>query len=276
MGRNAICNEEFAKISDSKLSYVELSFSEYCDFDFETVNIMAKNHGIKLWSLHLPFAPFEKLDPSSLDKEKREYTFETFLNLIKKAAEIGIDKVIVHPSAEPIEDCERKLRLENSAKFLSRLADAASEFNVTVVVENLPRSCIGKNSCEILYLLSANEKLRVCFDTNHLLGESISDFIKNVGNKIVSLHISDYDFINERHWLPGEGDIDWQNLFDCLQEISYNGAWIYELHLKAPNTINRRDLNYSDIFNNATEIFGGKKPTQIGKRIENLGFWGPI
>jgi len=123
-------------------------------------------------------------------------------------------------------------------------------------------------------LLSTNDKLRACFDTNHLLNEKVTDFIKNVGDKIITTHISDYDFVNERHWLPGEGDIDWLELAKALEEINYNGVWLYELGLYPPKSIVRRNLKYEDLYNNAFEILNNKKPTPIGKRIDNLGFWG--
>ena len=107
-----------------------------------------------------------------------------------------------------------------------------------------------------------------------LTEEKTTDFIKNVGNKIISTHISDYDFVNERHWLPGEGDIDWLQLSNALKEINYSGVWLYELGLNPPKTIVRRVLKYEDLYNNAFEILNDKTPTPIGKRIENLGFWG--
>lgn len=196
------------------------------------------------------------------------------MELIKRGSNIGIDKYIVHPSGEPVRDSERQDRLDSATDFLNSLADEANKCGAVIAVEDLPRTCIGRNSEEINYILSANDKLRVCFDTNHLLGEKITDFIKNVGNKIISTHISDYDFVNERHWLPGEGDINWSEVYNALKEIGYKGIWLYELDLKPPKSIIRRDMTYSDLYNNATKIFNNEKPTPIGKRIENLGFWG--
>ena len=75
-----------------------------------------------------------------------------------------------------------------------------------------------------------------------------------------------YDFKDEKHWLPGEGDIDWQKLYNDLLAVGYNGMWLYELGFKPEDTIDRRDLDYKDFYNNAMEIFGGKNPTAIGKR----------
>ena len=56
--------------------------------------------------------------------------------------------------------------------------------------------------------------MKVCFDSNHLLQEQGDSFILAVGDKIVTTHISDYDFVNERHLLPGELDIDWEEYMD--------------------------------------------------------------
>ena len=273
---NPLNNELFTKAKAAGIEAIELSYDDYSDFDFQNAKQLAAEFGVELWSLHLPFSPFSKIDPSAIEAEKRKYTFDSFLEIIKKTSDIGIDKVIVHASAEPIPDEQRADRLSFAAEFLSYLADASYKYGVTVAVEDLPRTCIGRNSDEINYLLSANDKLRACFDTNHLLGENISDFIKNVGSKIITLHVSDFDFQNERHWLPGEGDINWLELASELKKIEYNGVWLYELRLSGSNTVNRREMSFDDLYKNAIEILSGHKPTPIGKRIENLGFWGPI
>lgn len=275
---STIINEDlFREVKSSGLSAIEISHSSldgYENFDFNNVRKLSNVFGVELWSLHLPFLPFGELDTSSLDHNIQKYTFDNFLELIKKGSDIGIEKFIVHSSGEPIEDSKRKDRLDSATDFLSRLADEADKSGAIIAVEDLPRSCIGRNSEEINYILSANDKLRVCFDTNHLLGEKITDFIKKLGNKIISTHISDYDFVNERHWMPGEGDINWFEVYNALKEVDYKGIWLYELDLKPPKSIIRRDMTYSDLYNNAIEIFNNKKPTSIGNRIENLGFWG--
>ena len=67
---------------------------------------------------------------------------------------------------------------------LKILAQKAEELGMILAVEDLPRTCLGRNSDEMLELLSADSRLRVCFDTNHLLGEPITDFIKKVNELI--------------------------------------------------------------------------------------------
>ena len=88
------------------------------------------------------------------------------------------------------------------------------------------------------------------------------------------MHVSDYDFINERHWLPGEGLLDWQSVLAAIKEIGYKGSWLYEINLEAPWTINRpRALTYQDFYNNAMELFEGKELTKISTPVNDLKAW---
>lgn len=271
-----LTEDNFLKLQKSGIEAIEISMdeSEYCNINYAEVKDLSARYGIKLWSYHLPFAPFETIDPSSLNSDVRKNTTEYFEELIKKGSDIGIDKFIVHPSAEIFSTDKREERLLYSAETLNNLADRASKYGAVIAVEDLPRDCIGNCSDEILKLISANDKLKVCYDTNHLLNEDNIDFIKKVGEKIITLHISDYDFINERHWLPGEGKIDWSALINALNEVKYNGPWLYEISLEFPKTIYRdRELEFGDFKENAKCLFSGKNPPIFSHPKPNLGMW---
>lgn len=256
-----------------ELMEVSVSYLDHCNMlEFDKYAKWAKEYGVKLWSFHLPFAEFTQLDISS--RELCDFSVEASAELMKKAADIGIDKFVIHPSAEPIEDDDRPARMECAKESLDKLARIAKTLGGVVAVEDIPRSCLGKNSQEILELISVNDDLRVCFDTNHLLSEDPADFIHNVGNKIITTHVSDYDFINERHWLPGEGKNDWKAILQAFRDIDYKGAWLYEIAFTAPWSIVRdRDLTYADFARNAEELFSGKPLTKVGIAKENIGMW---
>jgi len=263
----------FRKLKEGGIEAIEISSSKRYDFNFKDIKKNSETFGVDIWSMHLPFAPFKEIDPSSLDKNLRKKTVETFSEIMKEASVAEIDKFIVHPSAEPIDDSEREERMKCSIDTMNILADIASTLGAVIAVEDLPRTCLGRNSEEINRLISENDKLRVCFDTNHLLEEDIPSFIKNVGDKIITTHVSDYDFKNERHWLPGEGDIEWLSLLNALNEVNYNGIWLYEIGLSCPDTINRRTLEFKDFYDNAQTLFDGEIPTPIGTRKEDLKNW---
>ena len=266
-------DEIFASYRAAGLTVMEISdgIEGYSHFNFEHARILAEKYGVKLNSIHLPFCPFTEIDISN--PLLADQTVEYYRGLIEKGAAIGVKIFVLHASGEPIKEA-REIRMDTAKKSLARLAEIAKANGAVIAVENLPRTCLGKNSEEIKELLSAHESLRACFDTNHLLAEPTAEFMRNVGNKIITLHVSDYDFVNERHWLPGEGKINWQEVLSILNDIGYSGPWMYELSLTCPKTILRdRTLTYADCVQNARELFEGKTPTVYSRPKPNLGWW---
>lgn len=263
----AATRETFQKYREAQIPAMEVSNGQMADadrIDFPMLRRCADEFGITLWSYHLPFAPFKSLDPSV--PALAEGTVAYFCSLIDKAADAGIRIFVVHPSGEPIAEEDRSMRMSTAKKSLFALAEYAKKKGGVIAVEDLPRTCLGRDSSDILELISAHPDLRVCFDTNHLLKEDIGDFIRAVGDKIVTTHVSDYDFINERHWLPGEGQIDWAMLKNTLKSVGYAGCWLYELGLGGSDwTIDRpRALTHRDIRRNYEEIMAGLLPTPVG------------
>ncbi|MBP3360282.1 MAG: sugar phosphate isomerase/epimerase [Clostridia bacterium] len=257
-----ICEDLFKMYQQSGITVMEISpaVDEYDDINYKKIKLWAEEYNIRLWSFHLPFAPFSEIDISKTDTCKK--TIKYFEELIKKGADIGIEKCIIHSSGEPIEDNERLERIKYAKESLAGLAEFAKKNNAVIAVEDLPRTCLGRNSEEITELISVHDDLKVCFDTNHLLSENPVDFIKKTGNRIVTTHVSDYDFINERHWLPGEGKLDWQAVLQALKAVGYSGAWLYEISFSCPETIIRdRDLSCDDFVKNARELFENKPIT---------------
>lgn len=242
------------------------------DADYRQILDWAKQYGVKLWSYHLPFEPRKKICTSK--RECQTATLELYSDILKRASDIGIDKFVIHPSSEPIEEHERGEQKECAKENLAKLAEVATRCGAVLAVENMARTCLGRNSEELLDIISVHPALRVCYDTNHLFGEDIQTFIRKMGDKIITIHVSDCDSINERHWLPGEGHLDWQVIYQSLKEVGYNGPWLYEVGLTPPPTIERRKLELCDFVNNANEIFAGNIPIPIGKKKKNLGMWG--
>ncbi len=270
----AIDEEMFKLYSEAGITHMEVSVDKWQSeqLDYDKLLEWSKKYGVELYSFHLPFWPFNEIEISHPDMAKA--SVEYLKGYIDKGTKIGIDKYIIHPSGEPIEEKDRESRLETAKKSLAILAEYAKERGALICVENLPRTCLGRDSFDILELLSAHSDLVACFDTNHLLEEDPIKFIKAVGNKIHTLHVSDYDFKDERHWLPGEGELDWQGILSALKEIGYKNVWLYEINLGAPNTISRpRDLTYKDFYNNAKELFENKSLSKISTPVENLKKW---
>lgn len=253
-----LTEENFKKLNESGIEAIEVSvsLSRQSTINHKELSVFSKRYNIDLWSYHLPFMPFQEIDISSADSAIRTKTIEFFTQLIKKAADVGIQNFVIHPSGEPIPDQMRDQRLKCAMESLDKLAEVAYKENAVIAVEDLPRTCLGNTADEMLKLISANEKLRVCFDSNHLLKDNNLNFIEKIAEKIVTVHISDYDFIDEKHWLPGEGLVNWNEVYSMLKKVGYSGAWLYEIGLKSPKTLPRsRDLTFDDFVRNAHDIF---------------------
>ena len=228
--------EELEKLHSAGISQVELAVGDMRPF-FENdyfeksveISEFAKAHGVTISSVHLPFAPFSMIDLT--DPRNDLFTIKVQTMIMEAAAKAGIKIAVLHPSGEPYKDDERQERLEMACSVVSALAENAKKLGMQLALENLPRTCLCRTHDEMLYFLDRIPDLRVCFDMNHNLCENNIDYIKAVGDKIITLHVSDYDFVDERHWLPGSGINDWQKIIEALESVGYDGRFLYEVKL---------------------------------------------
>ncbi len=269
--------ENLASMKKSGIDCLEVGIAYgWCKLvDYKAIEKNAREAGVELWSSHLPFCGTPLINAASPDKAVRDATVSLYSDLIPRLSDIGVKKFIVHPSGEPIPDDERGERINYAKETLSRLAEIAAREGGVICVEDLPRSCLGHTAEEIKEIISADERLRVVFDTNHLLLQSNEYFIEKLADKIVTLHVSDFDFVNERHWLPGEGKLCWKAIYDKLCEAGYTGPWLYEVNFVSKTIIRDRALIYSDFYENAQTIFSGKAPEMpaFSRHKEVLGMW---
>ncbi len=265
--------ENFCSLQKHGIGAVEVTLrNERNDqTDYKNLLALSKKYDVDLWSMHLPYCT---IDISAGDAVKLHETVSYVAEFIKKGADIGIDKFVMHPSVEPIEQEEREEHKKKAMDSLNKLAEVADSAGGVLCVENLPRTCLCNTTEETAEIISVNDKLKVCFDTNHLLNNDSVNFMKTFADKIVTIHVSDYDFVNERHWLPGEGKADWEAIMKTFSEIDYKGVFMYEVNLKSPKSIVRdRDLTFADYVENAKQLFSGKTPAPFGKPLPNLGMW---
>ncbi len=226
--------ETFEKYAKAGLKYVELSFGMKDYYErIDLVNRAADYRricyqtGLDIRSIHLPFSG--QIDISNPDREMRDYTMAKDMELMTAAQIAGARIAVVHPSSEPIADDARESRLALCIENLGILNDHAKKLGMRLAVENLPRTCLLRHSDEVKKVIEAIPDIGITFDTNHLLIQDNIEFIRQVGSHIITLHVSDYDFIDERHLFPFKGKNDWKGIIDALKDVGYDGAWIYEV-----------------------------------------------
>ena len=207
----------------------------------EELSRLCSGLGLEIWSIHLPFS-----DVWDLSRENADGALADFTLLIEAASRARIRVAVLHPSFEPIPGEERERRLEAAAKQIRILNEAAEKAGVILALENLPRTCLGNTSGEMIRLLRETGT-EFIFDTNHSLQEDNLVFLERMigaGYCPVSLHISDYDFIDERHVLPGCGKNQWGRILEMLSEAGYRGPALYEVASRdlAGNPVTLQDV----------------------------------
>lgn len=193
--------------------------------------------GIAPTSFHLPFN--NDWDISSEDDAIRAKALSGLYTLLSWCGQHSIGIAVLHPSYEPIDDAHRPARLAHAVESIRLLGEEGEKYGVRIAVEDLPRTCLGNCADEMLILTDNGKNAGICFDVNHLLRESHKDFIEKVGPYIITTHLSDYDRVDERHWFPGDGCIDWKEFYALMQKYDYSGRYLFELGEKASPSLGR-------------------------------------
>ena len=235
------------------LDYVEVTMNNVIDKDLDGAPARAQKlmddlqkAGLKVWSVHMPFS--RKLDISVIDDAKRRENIDYIANAMRMAAVFQPQYVVLHPSSEPIYSGEREQRLVNSHAAIGELAVVAKEIGAVLCIENLPRTCLGQTGEEMMRLIEGYEDVGICFDTNHLLYQSHADFLKAIAKgKVKTVHLSDYDFSDERHLVPGKGLIDNKALWTGIIENGYEGIMMFECKGELKELLTAREILLGNI-----------------------------
>lgn len=183
-----------------------------------------KKSTLKLNGVHISFG--STWEYSDLREEVRQNAVKLTKEIFEQVDEANPYCYILHGSWEPIPEADREKRLAQLKKSLNELRGFTGR---KICLEDLPRTCLGNTSKEILTILRDCKGIDVCLDSNHFLKEKPEEAVIALGEYIKTTHISDYDFIDERHWLPMEGKIDWNAFLRSLEAIGYDGAFNYEV-----------------------------------------------
>lgn len=230
------------KIADTGYSTIEI-FADNCHLDprispdLSAVKDLVSSLHLRVHSLH---APFSGLDIASLDGGERENSLELIKKSMEFCSEIEGKIVIIHPCSTEISgDYQNYLRAKNKTEeSLCTLATLAEELEIKLAVENLPNIggwSFGTDVSQLSKLVSNinNPYLGLCLDTGHsFVGKEDVDLSKNVlecGMNLIALHIQDTDGKKDRHWLPGQGIINWAQFMKDLASIDYKGVLTLEI-----------------------------------------------
>ena len=227
--------EKLAQIKAAGIDHVEVVFNYFwrnapeneCYTRAYRVKALLEEAGLKVWSCHLPFS--RQLDISVPDPALREENVLLMERMIRLASIFGPQRLVLHPSSEPIADEEREIRLQNSANSIGRLALSAKEIGAVLCIENLPRTCLGRDSGRVCGSSPTTPKSWSASIRTICFRRSMRTSSRPSATPHRRSTLRTTTARTRRHWLPGEGVIDWPDFLRRLQASGYKGVFMHEV-----------------------------------------------
>lgn len=199
-------------------------------------------YGIDVTSLH-PFCSFAEGYNLFSSYERRFYdATESFRRYFEAAAVLGAEYIVLHGSKEKLE-----ISPGQYAERLGKLNEIATGFGCTVAHENVAKymSASVQFMKTVRSFLGDSFKMVLDVKQARRAGVDPCEFINELGDSIVHVHLSDCD--KEHDCLPPceKGLFDFEELFTQLERIGYSGRYIVEL--------------YSDNYSDESEILRSAK-----------------
>ncbi len=209
-----------------------------------------KERGLEINAIHLPFS--SQRDYSSLDEDFRAQLLQDTKEMLAIANAYQPYAYVLHAGIAVQDVNERPLRLQKTSDSLIQMSAYTDSF---VCVENMVRNAVMNTIAEqkeVLRRVCGCKNVGFCCDTNHYLQDKTEDAILALGKHIKTLHISDHDYIDEKHVMPMDGKIDWMAVIGALESVGYQGVFNYELKMETDGNVH---YTLEDIKNNYVALF---------------------
>jgi len=226
----------FEKISEAGFTHIHWCHEWNTDYIYSELEIdniieLLKIYNLKVLDLHA--SEGKKNNWISPDESIRKAGMELVKNRIFMANKLLCEVIVLHFKREPINESEKKAYWDILHKSLNELKPYAKKYNVKIALENYE----NEDSKEIKKLLLEYDYdfLGFCYDSGHgNLGNGIA-VLKELKDRLISIHLHDNDGKTDQHNLLFSGTIDWNELAKILVESSYKKEISMEVSIKKSN-----------------------------------------
>ena len=226
--------DRFQAAADDGFEYVE--FWSWTDKDLDAVKAAAEKAGVKISGFN------GDADYSLIDPTQKEKYLDFLRQSCAAAQKIGAASVTIHSNAlgdggivvNHYTELSDTVKLCSMYDMLLECAKIAEETGINMNLEplNITTDHVGnflattRMAAEMTRLIGC-DKLKVLYDVYHMqLNEgSLCDNIRAYGDQFGHIHVADAPGRHE----PGTGEINYHNVFACLEEIGYTGRIGFEL-----------------------------------------------
>ncbi len=224
-----------SNVTDSGLAAIQSSLRER---NLRVVNINANTavgyYQAKFWE------PLFEPSLANPDKEKRKWRVEYTKRCIDIARFFSCPNVSI-TSGRMVPGVRPGKSLEYLKESLAEVLGYAAEKNVRIGMEYEPGllvECFDELRDLIRYMDSEFFGANLDLGHSHVLGEDPKEVIEGLASRIFHVHIEDIRCRKHYHLIPGEGDVDFRELFRLLDATGYDGFASVELYTYSEDPIN--------------------------------------
>ena len=173
---------------------------------------LAKQIGLGVDNIHLPCEDCNQFWSDSL-ADRDQYVTEV-LKWLEDCKKSGADKIVMHTNRNSI----MNVNMINGYKSFEKIVLLAEDIKLKVAVENTLRF---KYTNFILEEFNS-DYLGFCYDSSHdfIDGESKGEILKKWKDRLFCVHLSDNDGLDDRHWLPTKGHVNFKEIINIIKQTS--------------------------------------------------------
>lgn len=206
-----------------------------------------RKNGLEMSQAHAPIAVYFKNNP---EFEKDVLTAN--INMLKLCGHAGFPYLVIHAPSNAVDDEYMtysdfwKATIERFSPLIPTIKDTGvmvlledslnvlrHRFAGKAALYSAGACCDPYEVCEIIDTLNkmaGSECFGLCLDTGHLnlAKRRMRPYIDIVGNRIKALHVHDSSCVQDDHFVPEMGTIDWDEFIEGLRAIGYRGNINFE------------------------------------------------
>lgn len=188
--------------------------------------------------------PFEGLDIDNKDAELQPIITARLLKALEAADRIGARQMVLHsPYTLWYQNNVfswkgyAETKLERIHDTLSPVVKAAENAGQKLVIENIQD--VRPETRRAMVDSFNSDAIALSIDTGHAQlarrmsgAPPVEEFVRDAGDQLAHVHLQDVDGHADRHWAPGEGEIEWTAVFRALTDCQSATHLVLELRNK--------------------------------------------
>ncbi|MDR0460340.1 MAG: sugar phosphate isomerase/epimerase [Nitrososphaerota archaeon] len=236
-------NRMVKRLDSEGTRYIEVLDDGAHELNKTRVNMLnetAKSYDLE-YTVHAPFADINIASPS---KAFLGVTLKRLTKSLYCAANLNAKLWVLHPGAKTgVSQFYPNADWKQNIQSIQELYAEAEQLGVTIAIENLPS--------KYWFIMSAPDDFHrfyketslpigIVLDIGHAhLENQIKPFFDQLANKIVHIHASDNNGVNDDHLGVGYGTLDYNWFAKTLKKIDYKERVIVESCEHVPESLQK-------------------------------------